>query len=173
MTACGQVKFQDLFLPLPVVTTDSVLETDSLSLRWRIYKLLWFQFGDEPQVAAVTHDNNAAAAASVKVLELEKEVVHEVIRNHLGPFVVCEVASGTTLDATTDNFLMETLGPGLVNATPDRRYFAAIFVPSKFHLLFDIRCFGSQCIIHIRTDRWQMLQHLDEYFESWQTKTGP
>jgi AP-5 complex subunit beta-1 len=148
--------FQDLFLPvrLPLVFWAHLFET------------LWKGSMEE-------------SCWSVKILDLDRQVVQGLIRSHLGPFVV---PSGVRLHEEDFDFEQEeyferwsALEESSSAEIPDvgevtvnvETVCVIIFIPPFYHLLLRFAISSHSTIVRALTDRFQLLSYMDSFFLSW------
>jgi len=157
------VAFQDLFLPVR-------LPQDWWS---HLFECIWMGAIRQP-------------CWSVKVLDLERKAVHELVRSQLGAFIVpCQVqlpeedfdfeqeeyfdrwrasssyedeASPHMGDEDDDRFKVELLVETICTI---------IFIPPGYHLLMRFTISSHSTIVRILTDRFQLLSYMDAFFLAW------
>ncbi|CAE7035153.1 Rpl26 [Symbiodinium sp. CCMP2456] len=150
-----EVAFQDLFLPvrLPLVFWAPLFEN------------LWASL--------------AEPSWSVKVLDLERDTVKELIQTQLGPFVVpAEVhVEDEDFDFEQEEYFdrWNSLPEGEMDLPEQEQdvtvnvdtTFAILFVPPCYHLLMRFAISSNSTIVRILTDRFQLLSYMDAFFLSW------
>lgn len=154
--------FQDLFLPvrLPLVFWSHLFES------------LWQGSLEE-------------ACWSVKVLDLDREVMQELIRSQLGPFVVPAEVNLPEEDFDFEqeeyferwNALPLAEGDGTGAAPVDEEeeevvlnvetVCIIVFIPPSYHLLMRFAISSHSTIVRVLTDRFQLLSYMDAFFMSW------
>jgi hypothetical protein len=151
------VAFQDLFLPvrLPMVFWSDLFE------------LLWKGGMTEP-------------CWSVKVMDLDREVVHGLIRSQLGPFVVPS-ESEVHLEEEDFDFEQEEYFERWIDSQPvdtgisDETEVVVrmdtvcsiVFIPPCHHLLMRFTISSQSTVVRVLTDRFQLLSYMDAFFLSW------
>eukprot|EP00929_Paragymnodinium_shiwhaense_P043214 TRINITY_DN22256_c0_g1_i1.p1 TRINITY_DN22256_c0_g1~~TRINITY_DN22256_c0_g1_i1.p1 ORF type:complete len:1137 (-),score=158.10 TRINITY_DN22256_c0_g1_i1:10-3420(-) len=163
------VAFQDLFLPVRM----------PLALWSDLFESLWNEQG-----ALSEH------CWSVKVLDMERCSVTQLIRSQLGPFVVPEEVeleeedfdfqqeehferwSGTEdKDAAGDDKESDDAsGVDEIELDVETSY-VMIFIPPCHHLLMRFAISSHSTIVRIKTDRFQLLSYMDAFFLSWSRPT--
>lgn len=149
------VAFQDLFLPvrLPMVFWSDLFE------------LLWKGGMTEP-------------CWSVKVMDLDRAVVQELIRSQLGPFVV---PSEVHLEEEDFDFEQEEYFERWVDSQPIETGISEetevvvridtvcsiVFIPPCHHLLMRFTISSQSTVVRVLTDRFQLLSYMDAFFQSW------
>jgi len=155
------VAFQDLFLPVRL----------PLAFWSHLYESLW-------------QGSLEGACWSVKVLDLDREVVQELIRSQLGPFVV---PSEVHLPEEDFDFEQEeyferwnalpvadgdALGTGYEEDEEEvvlsvETVFTVVFIPPCYHLLMRFAISSHTTVVRVLTDRFQLLSYMDSFFLSW------
>ena len=137
-------------------------------------------------------------AEAVKLLRMPRKKIMEALKCHLGPFIVPnfemesvaktgkEVDEEHIYDETDDLDAEETWyamheekeeilrhkGEGVVfEISTMKRFIAVVLLPPKFHLLFKFHVSDTSTLVRIRTDRWQLLSELDNFFQRWYSHT--
>uniref|UniRef100_A0A7S4RBY2 Adaptor-related protein complex 5 beta subunit n=1 Tax=Alexandrium monilatum TaxID=311494 RepID=A0A7S4RBY2_9DINO len=153
--------FQDLFLPvrLPLVFWSHLFES------------LWQGSLEE-------------VCWSVKVLDLDREVVQELIRSQLGPFVVPSTVRLPEEDFDFEqeeyferwNALPMADGDAATAPVVDEEeevvlnvetVCTIVFIPPCYHLLMRFAISSHSTIVRVLTDRFQLLSYMDSFFMSW------
>lgn len=124
---------------------------------------------------------------SVKVLDLERQVVRRLLQSQLGPFLV---PSEVDLDEEDFDFEQEEYfdrwrgsapahvdgGPPMVDCVEDENVevvvqvetvCSIVFIPPNYHLLMRFTISSHSTLVRILTDRFQLLSHLDVFFHNW------
>ncbi|CAE7329673.1 Rpl26, partial [Symbiodinium microadriaticum] len=116
---------------------------------------------------------------SVKVLDLERGTVKELIQTQLGPFVVpAEVhVEDEDFDFEQEEYFdrWNSLPEGEMDLPEQEQdvtvnvdtTFAILFVPPCYHLLMRFAISSNSTIVRILTDRFQLLSYMDAFFLSW------
>eukprot|EP00439_Symbiodinium_sp_Y106_P081833 s1128_g20.t4 len=116
---------------------------------------------------------------SVKVLDLERDTVKELIQTQLGPFVVpAEVhVEDEDFDFEQEEYFdrWNSLPEGVMDLPEQEQdvtvnvdtTFAILFVPPCYHLLMRFAISSNSTIVRILTDRFQLLSYMDAFFLSW------
>lgn len=161
--------FQDMFLPVRL----------PLAFWPHLFESLWT--GSMPQ-----------SCWSVKVMDLEREVVQLLIRSQLGPFVV---PSEVRLEEEDFDFEQEEwfacwrpppgsagggggggdfLGGAEVFEDDEEEVVVRVetvcvmvFIPPSYHLLMRFAISSHSTIVRILTDRFQLLSYMDAFFLAW------
>ncbi|CAE8685665.1 unnamed protein product [Polarella glacialis] len=151
------VAFQDLFLPV------------------RMPLVFW-----APLFESLWQGSLEKSCWSVKVLDLERDIVHQLIRTQLGPFIVpsevhleeedfdfeqeeyferwnADGESGLPLEEDDDDDVVVKVDT----------FFIIVFVPPCHHLLMRFAISSRSTIVRILTDRFQLLSYMDAFFLSW------
>ncbi|KAI3867099.1 hypothetical protein MKW92_018966 [Papaver armeniacum] len=126
---------------------------------------------------------------SVKLLEVSAALLVDAVERHLAPFIVSVVGEplisavrdgGVIKDviwkeglhsAVDENTEMKNfdLGPLQLKYIDDDKYgmlFVLIFLPPRFHLLFQMEVGDASTLVRIRTDHWPCLAYIDDYLEA-------
>jgi len=148
------VAFQDLFLPvrLPLVFWSDLFE------------VLW-------------KGGMTEACWSIKVLDLDRATVQELIRSQLGPFLV---PSEVNLDEEDFDFEQEEYFECWNDSFEDNggefqrevvvhmeTICSIVFIPPCYHLLMRFAISSQSTVVRILTDRFQLLSYLDAFFLPW------
>eukprot|EP00931_Biecheleriopsis_adriatica_P116327 TRINITY_DN91987_c0_g1_i1.p1 TRINITY_DN91987_c0_g1~~TRINITY_DN91987_c0_g1_i1.p1 ORF type:complete len:1112 (+),score=164.44 TRINITY_DN91987_c0_g1_i1:116-3451(+) len=152
-----EVAFQDLFLPV------------------RLPPIFW-----APLFESFWQGSLEESCWSVKVLDLERAKMQDLIRTQLGPFIV---PSSVHVEEEDFDFEQEeyferwnALSEGESGDPPDEEedvvvhvdtIFTIIFVPPCHHLLMRFAISSRSTIVRILTDRFQLLSYMDAFFLSW------
>eukprot|EP00939_MAST-03C_sp_MAST-3C-sp1_P000279 g279.t1 len=187
--------FQDLFLPIPatIVASPESPSTCHSLLTEMLFEPLWNALsGDEDDDvksastmqrkpgAGESSQRNTGCTSAVKLLLLDHVVVVRCIERRLGPFVVPSTRMSErarkTLDADAEEEwyaqgLANALGRGSSTTTSTSRVLevkrVAIFLPPGYHMLMIFHISAHSTVVRIRTDYWQILSEVDEYFCGW------
>lgn len=133
---------------------------------------------------------------SVKFLEVPMTSLVLAVERYLTPFVVCVIGEqlvdmvrtgGVIKDSVWEDFRSDPLfevsssnvGPlylkyvdedGSADQIPGRKHIGVfdilIFLPPRFHLLFQMEVHDVSTLVRIRTDHWPCLAYVDDYLES-------
>merc|ERR1719265_1544934 len=119
---------------------------------------------------------------SVKVLDLDKDVVQELIHSQLGPFVV---RSEVRLEDEDFDFEQEEYFEHWAEMRGDEEdcedievevnvnvKCVIVFIPPKYHLLVRFAISSHSTVVRILTDRFRLLSYMDSFFISWIRRTS-
>eukprot|EP00743_Colponemidia_sp_Colp-15_P012014 GILK01013542.1.p1 GENE.GILK01013542.1~~GILK01013542.1.p1 ORF type:complete len:1095 (-),score=184.93 GILK01013542.1:17-3301(-) len=199
------VKFQDLFLPVSLTHTalQSHEPLPPLFLQ-DFFCTLWNSLA--PPLSAASEVRSVeklemsdsttvySAVESVKLLQLSREKVNDLIETKLKPFLVhyCSTnADGSVISSSRLNedsepredeydFELEKYLEDDYFGDPSERERvmrelhdpvhveqarALIFIPPQYHILMRWSICERTTLVRMRTDRWQLLKYLDNYFD--------
>lgn len=153
------VSFQDLFLPVRL----------PLCFWGNLFEMLWTGC-------------MMGACWSVKVLDLDKHVVEELIQSQLGPF---KVLSDVRLEDEDFDFEQEEYFDHWAQMPHDEEdcedievsvdvnvVCVIVFIPPKYHLLMRFAISSHSTVVRILTDRFRLLSYMDSFFISWIRRTS-
>lgn len=120
----------------------------------------------------------AESCWSVKVLDLDRAVVQDLIRSQLGPFIVpSEVClEEEDFDFEQEEFFDFTSGQLPADDSDEAAHevvlqvdtvFVMVFIPPCYHLLMRFAISSHSTIVRILTDRFQLLSYMDAFFLPW------